>query len=380
MPTYDVIVLGLGGMGSAAAYHLAARGRRVLGLEQFTPAHDRGSSHGQTRIIREAYAEGPAYVPLVQRAYELWQALERVTGTPLLQITGGLMIGHPDTAFLQGVQASVQRHHLPHEVLDAAELQRRYAVVRPLPDEIAIWEPRAGFLRPEACIQAHLAAAQRHGAELSFETPVQSWRATDTGVELVTARGRYHAERLVITAGAWAGRLIAELAPHLRVERQPVFWFAPTELAAAWDPQHFPIWIWERRDQPTLYGFPRIDGLVKAGIHHTGQWTTADSVERVVAPAEVEEIRRLLAARFRGLDTPPVQTGVCLYTNSPDENFIIDRHPAHANVVVAAGFSGHGFKFCSVVGELLADLVSDAAAQPIALFAWDRLRGEVHQA
>ncbi|WP_029214421.1 N-methyl-L-tryptophan oxidase [Kallotenue papyrolyticum] len=380
MPTYDVIVLGLGGMGSAAAYHLAARGRRVLGLEQFTPAHDRGSSHGQTRIIREAYAEGPAYVPLVRRAYELWQALERTTDTPLLQITGGLMIGHPDTAFLQGVQASVQRHHLPHEVLSAEDLRRRYPVLRPLPDEIAIWEPRAGFLRPEACIQAHLAAAQRHGAALHFEEPVQRWRATDAGVEVVTARGRYQAERLVITAGAWLGALVAELAPHLRVERQPVFWFAPTELIEAWEPERFPIWIWQRRDQPTLYGFPRIDGLVKAGIHHTGQWTTADSVERAVAPAEGDELRRLLAARFRGLDTPPARAGVCLYTNSPDEHFIIDRHPAHAQVVVAAACSGHGFKFCSVVGELLADLTTDASAQPLDLFRWERLRGKAHRA
>lgn len=374
MSAYDVIVLGLGAMGSAAAYQLATRGKRVLGLEQFTPAHDRGSSHGQTRIIREAYAEDPAYVPLVQRAYERWRSLERESGADLLRVTGGLMLGQPDVPFMLGAIRSAQQHQLPHEILSAAEIRRRFPVFAPQDDEIGVLEPRAGFLRPEACVRAHLELAARRGAELHFEEPAESWRADGDGVEVETARGRYRAERLIITAGPWAGALIGELAPHLRVERLPVFWFEPRESAAAWEPERMPIWIWERRDSPILYGFPRVDGLVKTAIHHTRDWTAPDAINRAVGEEEIAAFRRLIARFLPGLDVPPAQTGVCMYTNSPDEHFIIDRHPSHPQVAVAAGFSGHGFKFSSVVGELLADLIDESrGAAPLDLFRWDRL-------
>ncbi|HEX6292114.1 MAG TPA: N-methyl-L-tryptophan oxidase [Herpetosiphonaceae bacterium] len=371
--SYDVIVLGLGGMGSAAAYHLAARGLRVLGLEQFTPGHNLGSSHGGTRIIREAYFEDPAYVPLVQHAYTLWQRLEQATGQQLLQITGGLVIGQPDSELVTGALASARLHDLPHTILSTQDLRERYPMFAFAPHEIGVYEPRAGFLRPEACVLAHLEVAARSGAELHFEERVIGWEASDERVEVETERGRYSAGRLVITAGPWAGELIRELAPQLRVERVPVFWFDPQHMAAAFAPQRCPIYIWQREDVGFFYGFPLIDGRVKVARHYAGGTTTAATIDRTVHQEEIDELREILTGFIPGLSSEPVHTSVCMYTNSPDLHFIIDRHPAHANVVVAAGFSGHGFKFSPVIGEMLATMTLDAAAAPLDLFRWSRL-------
>ncbi len=374
-PAYDVIVLGLGGMGSAAAYHLAALGKRVLGLEQFTPAHDRGSSHGGTRIIREAYFEDPAYVPLVQHAYTRWQALEQATGQDLLRLTGGLMISRPDSGLLAGALASARLHDLPHTILSAADIRRRYPIFQPEPDEIGVYEPRAGLLRPEACVRAHLELAARHGAELHFEEPAIRWTAENDSIVVETARGRFSAERLVITAGPWAAGVIRELAPHLRVERVPVFWFQPGS-AAAFDPAICPVYIWHRAELGFFYGFPQIEGQVKVARHYAGQNATPETLDRTVHTAEIDEMRAILARFIPDIAGNVTNTSVCMYTNSPDLNFIVDRHPQHANVVVAAGFSGHGFKFCPVIGELLAALATDPAAMPIELFRWSRLAAQ----
>ena len=208
---YDVIVAGLGGMGSAAAYHLAGRGNHVLGLERHTPAHDKGSSHGQSRIIRLAYSEDPAYVPLVLRAYELWERLERETGEDLMTLTGGLMIGPPGTKVFEGSKESAERYDLPYEILDAAELRRRYPVFEPTPDTVALFEEKAGFLRPEASVKAHLDRAASLGADLRFGEEILGWEPTDSGVLVETASGTYDAERLVVSAGAWAPKLLADL-------------------------------------------------------------------------------------------------------------------------------------------------------------------------
>jgi sarcosine oxidase len=372
IPSYDVIVLGLGGMGSAAAYRLAAQGRRVLGLEQFTPAHDRGSSHGGTRIIREAYFEDPAYVPLVQRAYSRWRELEQATGQHVLQITGGLMIGHPGSALVQGALASAQLHDLPHTILSAADMRQRYPMFQLEPDEIGVHEPHAGLLRPEACVRAHLEQAARHGASLRFEEPVLRWAAEDGGVTVETASGRYTAEQLVITAGPWASSVIRELAPHLQVERVPVFWFKPRN-EAAYDLANAPIYIWQRADVGFFYGFPQIEQQVKVARHYAGHTATAETLDRTVHPAEIEAMRAILERFIPDVPGQLTNTSVCMYTNSPDLNFIVDRHPQHANVIIAAGFSGHGFKFCPVIGELLAELATDPATSPLALFRWSRL-------
>jgi sarcosine oxidase len=373
MTAYDVIVLGLGGMGSAAAYQIAARGLRVLGLEQFTPAHNRGSSHGQSRIIREAYFEHPAYVPLVQRAYQLWRDLEQRTGSDLLRITGGLMIGRRDSELVTGALHSAQVHQLPHTLLDADELRRRYPLFQPDDADVAVYEPRAGHLDPEACVSAHISAALQHGAELHFEEPVLRWEATDGGVTVETAQGRYQGGALVITAGPWAGSVVPELDSQLQVERIPVFWFRPAEIAP-FAPERFPIYIWEQPNGRAFYGFPRIGDTVKVAQHYGDQFVTPDTIDRVVHPNEVEAMRAVLAQHLPTLDGELVATSTCMYTNSPDLHFIIDRHPQHSQVAVAAGFSGHGFKFSCVVGELLADLALDPAAAPIELFRWSRLQ------
>ncbi|HEY0605949.1 MAG TPA: N-methyl-L-tryptophan oxidase [Herpetosiphonaceae bacterium] len=369
---YDVIVLGLGGMGSAAAYTLAARGLRVLGLEQFTPAHDRGSSHGGTRIIREAYFEDPAYVPLVQRAYTLWRALEQATGRQLLQITGGLMIGQPDSELVTGAIASARIHQLEHTVLSADESRQRFPMFALEPEDVAVYEPRAGLVRPEECVSAHLEMAVRSGAELRFEERVLSWTADDNGVAVETAQGRYTAGKLVITAGPWIGELVRELGPQLQVERVPVYWFEPRN-AALFEPERCPIYIWQRDDVGFFYGFPRIDQQVKIARHYGGQITTAETIDRAVHPNEFAEMRAIVARFIPELAGTLIKTNVCMYTNSPDLHFVIDRHPQHANVAVAGGFSGHGFKFCPVIGELLADLTLDSAAAPPELFGWNRL-------
>lgn len=370
--SYDVIVLGLGGMGSAAAYQLARRGRRVLGLEQFGAAHDRGSSHGRSRIIRQSYIEGPQYVPLLLRAYELWRELELHTGRELLRITGGLMIGRPESATVAGSLASAREHGLAHELLDAATVRRRYPFT-PREDEVALFDPAAGALFPEDGIRAHLTLAARLGGDLRFETPVRGWRSAGDGVEVEAAGERFRAERLIVTAGAWAGRLLAGLGLPLAPERNVLSWFWPQANVERFRSDQLPVFIWEQPGH-AFYGLPilREEG-VKAGFHHSGVAANPDALDRTVSAAEVAAIRACLRASFGGLDGEPVATAVCMYTNTPDEQFAVGLHPRLPQVAVAAGFSGHGFKFASVIGEILAELAIDGRTRhPLASFRLDR--------
>jgi sarcosine oxidase len=384
---YDVIVLGLGGMGSAAAYHLARRGRRVLGLERYGPAHDRGSSHGQSRVIRQAYFEDPAYVPLLLRAYELWEQLEAETGRELLTITGGLMMGRPETTVVAGSIRSARAHGLRHEVLEAAAIRRRFPPFAPGPEVIALYEDKAGFVRPEDTVQAHLDRAAALGATLHFEEPVQAWqaRASGDGVEVTTARGTYTAERLVIAPGVWAPQVLAELGLPLEVERQVMYWFAPAGDTGPFLPDRFPIYIWEADDRMVFYGFPAQGGPdegVKVSffrIRGLDQRCTPETINRAVSEEEIARMRRYAAAGLPALDGPCLRAKTCMYTNTPDEHFVIALHPRHPQVVVAAGFSGHGYKFASVVGEILADLATDGATRhPIGLFQPRRFAAAPH--
>jgi sarcosine oxidase len=374
---FDVIVVGLGGMGSAAAYHLAARGKRVLGLEQYTPVHDRGSSHGQSRIIRQAYFEDPAYVPLVLRAYELWDQLERETGQSLLTITGGLMLGTPTSDVVTGSLQSAQQYQLPYNMLDAADIHRRFPPFTPDANTVGFYEHNAGFLRVEAAVGAHLGRAQQLGAQLHFAQPVEHWEAAGDAVIVTTAAGQYTAEHVVIAPGAWAAHLLAALHLPLMVERQVQFWFEPQGSIEAFLPDRFPIYIWET-EELTFYGFPALDqsrNEVKAAIHHGGEICTPDTIRRAVGADEVEHMQRVLAGRVPALNGPCRQSLTCMYTNTPDQHFVIAPHPNHPNVVIAAGFSGHGFKFASVVGEMLADLVVDGATpHSTGLFTPQRFR------
>ncbi len=374
---YDVIVAGLGGMGSAAAYHLAGRGKRVLGLERHTPVHDRGSSHGESRIIRQAYFEDPAYVPLLLRAYELWERLEEETGEKLVTLGGGLMIGPPDGALVSGSMASADEHGLPYEILSASDLKRRYPIFEPDPNVVALYEERAGFVRPEAGVKVHLDRASSLGAELRFEERITSWEANSSGVRVETERGSYEAERLVVSAGAWAGELLAGLGLPLEVTRQILFWFRPEGGVEAYAPELVPIWIYEPDDGNMFYSFPAVDGedSVKAAFFRVdGKPADPETMDREVHDEEVEFIRGYLARHVPSMNGDLVAAKTCMYTNTPDEHFVISTHPDHPQISIAAGFSGHGYKFCSVVGEILADLATDGKTEhPIDIFSPARL-------
>jgi sarcosine oxidase len=369
--SYDVIVVGLGGMGSAAARHLAARGVRVLGLERFTPAHDQGSSHGGSRIIRQSYFEDPAYVPLLLRAYELWAEAEKEADADLLTLTGGLYLGPPHSTTFAGSLRAAREWDLPHEVLEPDELRARFPTFAPAPDELAVFEERAGFVRPEAAVAAHLELAARNGADLRFGQQVLSWdAAAGDGVRVRTAEGEHTAERLVIAPGAWAPAVLAGLGLPLRVERQVQYWFAPP---GGVDPYiGNPVYVAEQAEGAQIYGFPAMDGPdggVKVAFFRRGHDADPDALDRVVTDAEVQEMRTRVADTLPGLVGPVVRTVPCMYTTTPDEHFVIATHPEHAGVTVACGFSGHGFKFVPVVGEILADLATTGTtAHPIALF------------
>jgi sarcosine oxidase len=378
MTSYDVIVAGLGGMGSAAAYQLAARGKRVLGLERFSPAHDRGSSHGRSRIIRQAYFEDPAYVPLLLRAYELWEKLEEETGEDLMTLTGGLMIGPPESTFFAGSIRSAKEYDLPYEVLDARELKNRYPAFEPTPETVALFEERAGFVRPEASVKAHLERAASLGADLRFEEELLSWEPTESGVRVETTSGAYEAERLVVSAGAWAPKLLADLGLPLEVTRQILFWFDPEGGIEPFLPERFPIFIWEPEDGNSFYSIPAHDGQrggVKVAFFRAdGKPADPETIDREVHDEEVEFIRGYLARYVPSLNGNFLYAKTCMYTNTPDEHFVISTHPEYPQVSIAAGFSGHGYKFCSVVGEILADLATEGeTSHPIDLFSPKRL-------
>jgi sarcosine oxidase len=373
---YDVIVAGLGGMGSAAVYQLAGRGKRVLGLEKFSPAHDRGSSHGRSRIVRQAYFEGPAYVPLLLRAYELWEQLERETNRDLMTLTGGLMLGRREGDLVSGSVESAEENGLPYELLDTGEIRGRFPAFSPDPDTVALYESRAGFVGPEETIKAHLDLARSSGADLRFEEPLLSWEASPSGVRVETPEGSYEAERLVISPGAWAPQLLADLDLPLEVTRQAMYWFEPKRRPELFSPGRFPIFIWEPEDGALFYGIP--DGLrggVKAAFHHVGgEACTPETLDREVTDAEVSRVRERLATHVPDLAGRCLEAKTCMYTNTPDEHFVISVHPEHPQVVIACGFSGHGYKFCSVVGEILADLAIEGTTRhPIDLFSPARL-------
>jgi len=357
--SHEVIIAGLGAMGSAAAFHLARRGRAVLGFDRFAPPHTLGSSHGRTRIIREAYFEHPAYVPIVQRAYQLWVELESAARTTLLLKTGGLMIGRPESEVVTGARLSAERHGLPHAVLSAPEVTRRFPGLTPETGMIAVHEPRAGILFPEACIGAHLGLAQSYGAEIHTQEPVLSWNADGSGVSVTTERATYKAESLVITAGAWASELLADLQPPLTVERQILFWFDSSQASDSFSPERCPVHLWQFDDHQVFYGFPNLGDGVKVARHHRGILGAPDRLSREVDAAEIKDMRGIVRRFLPGAGGAFRSAAVCLYTDTPDWHFWIDRHPAHSNVVIASPCSGHGFKFSSAVGEILADLATD---------------------
>jgi sarcosine oxidase len=352
---FDVIVVGVGGLGSAALFHLARTGRRVLGIERFGVPNEEGSSHGITRIIRLAYYEHPSYVPLLGRAYELWRELEAVAGERLLHITGSVDAGPPDSFVFEGSLRSCVEHGLEHEVIDGAEVNRRFPGYHLPADSMAVFQPQGGFLLPERCIVAHVEAAQALDAEVKPHERVLEWQATAGGVRVTTDRAAYEAERLVVAAGAWAGELTG--LPVV-AERQVLAWLDPLkpELFA---PERFPVFnliVEEGR----YYGFPvfGIPGFKFGRYHHLEEEGDPDELDREPRARDEQVLREFAERYFPDGAGPTSSLKVCLFENTPDEHFLLGLHPEHENVVIAGGGSGHGFKFASVVGEIVAQLVS----------------------
>ena len=362
MRAYDVIVIGVGGMGSSTVHQLARRGKRVLGLERFDIIHDRGSSHGVNRIIRLAYFEDPAYVPLLRRAYELWRELQRETGRQILHITGAVDAGPEQSEVFQGSYRSCLEHGLHHEVLDHKELAVRFPGYRLPEGHYALFQGEGGFLLSEQCIVDQVVMAQSLGAEVRFRERVIDWWETAAGVMVQTERGRYEAGSLVITAGPWASSLIPGLGGSvLQAERQVLGWFQPSR-PDLFAPERFPVFIL-KVDEGQFYGYPvyGIPGFKIGCYHHLREAVDPDEVDHSVHPADEAILRSCVERYFPEANGPTMALKTCMFTNSPDEHFIIGTHPDHPQVSFAAGFSGHGFKFCSVVGEIMADLAVNGA-------------------
>ena len=371
--TFDVIVIGLGGMGSAAAAVLARRGVTVLGLEQHAFMHPWRSSHGRTRIIRTAYYEHPAYVPLVRRAFTLWAELERRTNKQLLTPCPCLTVGEPGGELVVGVRRAAAEHALPVEAVAAAEVERRYPQLRVPQGHEGVLEQSAGILAVEECVLAQQQDARAAGADLRAEEPVVAWRAVGDGVEVTTAKGTYSAGRLVVTAGPWATTLVGDMGVPLSVMRQVQWWFGADD---SFRVGRFPVFLLDT-PQGAYYGIPVVDGMgVKCARHYgAAEVLSPDGVRWDVEPGEETAVRGFLSRHLPDLDAPPRHAEVCMYTLTPDRHFVIDRHPEHPQVAVACGFSGHGFKFAPTVGEVLADLaVKGKSDHPIDLFRAGRFR------
>ncbi len=369
--SFDAIVVGLGAIGSAAAWQLARRGLHVLGVDRFDPPHAFGSTHGDTRITRLAIGEGAQYTPLAIRSHEIWRELEQANGTPLLTTGGGLWISSAAKAskvhvqhFFANTVAAAERFGIAHEILDAAAIRRRFPQFSVRDDETGYLEPSAGFLRPEACVRANLAQARAHGAELHVGERVAGFEATAQRVTVRTDRGTYHADRLVLAAGPWLPELLAaELAARFSVSRQVLLWFDVDD-AARFAVGRFPVFIWElQRERQAIYGFPALDGAsggVKCATEQFDATTTPDAVDRRVTEAEAHDVwTRLVAPYLPGVGPRCVRAAACLYTVTPDFGFVIDRHPDSERIVIASPCSGHGFKHSAALGEALAELLSE---------------------
>ena len=367
---YDVVVVGVGGMGSAALYHLARRGKRVLGLERFDLLHEHGSSHGLTRIIRLAYFEHPDYVPLLRRAYELWRELEAEAGEQLLHVTG---IVEGGDRILDGVLRSCEEHDIRHEVLSGAEIAERFPAYRLPPAMDVVHQPDGGFVVPERCIVAHVEGALSHGATLRARERVLEWEQNENGVRVTTDRGVVEAETLVLTAGAWSQDVARLPAGLVRGVRQSLAWLQPTR-PELFEPDRMPVFNLAL-DGEHFYGFPAhgIPGFKLGRYDHFGAGGDPDTISREPTLEDEAPLRAFAERYFPDGAGPTVALKTCLFEPSPDEHFLIDRHPDAPSAVVAAGFSGHGYKFCSVVGEILADLAIDGSTRhDIELFRLDR--------
>ena len=383
---FDTIVLGLGAMGSSAVYQLAKRGNKVLGIDRFSPPHAHGSTHGDTRITRLAIGEGAQYTPLAIRSHEIWREVERETGATLLTTNGGLIISsrapravtHVEN-FFANTLAAAKKYAVVHEVLDAAEIARRFPQFNVHDDEVGYYERDAGFLRPEECVRAELSLARRHGAAIHVEETVRGFDAKPSGVKVSTDRATYTAGRLIVAAGPWLPRWLgADHALHFKIYRQTLFWFDVRGPIDAFASDRFPVFIWELQAKAQgVYGFPAIDGPtggLKVSTERFGGTTTPEGVDRIVSDEEKSAMyQNCVAPYLPAVSGTCLRATTCLYTVTPDFGFVIDAHPEFERVVVASPCSGHGFKHSAAIGEALAELIVDGASRlDLGPFRWSR--------
>ncbi len=365
MKNYDAIVIGVGSMGSAACYWLAKRGYKVLGLEQFDIPHEQGSHAGQSRIIRQAYFEHPGYVPLLQRAYYNWQQLEKQTGTPVYFKTGLLYHGPAGHAMMKGVREAASLYDIELNNLTGQQTVPWYSQFHILPAFESIYEPAAGFIRPEKAVAIYKDEAIKNAADIHTREPVMEWTKENARIKVITGKSIYYSKKLIIAAGAWAGRMIPGLNTSLKITRQVIVWVKPAD-EKMFAPDRFPCWIIaDDKREGVLYGFPYLakekfgepDGM-KFAWHYAGNETNPDHVNRNISRDETNDLIRQVAEYIPAVGNSELLAAkTCLYANSADENFIIDHLPGYeGDVTIACGFSGHGFKFVSVIGEILADL------------------------
>jgi sarcosine oxidase len=360
--THDAIIVGLGAMGSATACYLAARGAKVLGIDQYNPPHELGSTHGESRAIRLVYYEHPLYVPMLQRAYELWRKLEAESGERLLHVTGGLMLGAENSGVIRGCRRTAREQNLALEEIPHAKLQERFPQVIPLPGFKALFDPAAGYLNPEGCVRAYLAQARKLGATIRTNEQVLNWLPTpDGGVRVRTTHGSYEAGKLVLCAGPWLPELLGAVGPQLVVERQTQLWLRPPGDPEMWAPGRFPIFLCEFDDGQMIYGFPLEKRGWKVAVHYEGEHVSnLRAMPREITERDVKRVRGAASRLFGWVEEAElVDAASCLYTDTPDLRFVIDFLPGTPQVLVSSPCSGHGFKFASVIGEMQASLVLD---------------------
>lgn len=343
-------------MGAAASYNLAKKGLRVLNIEKFGVNHEFGSSHGRTRIIRLAYYEDPRYVPLLRRAYDSWKELESKSGKKLLRLTGGLMIGKEDGDLVRGVLKSARLHGIRHDLLSSEEAEERFEAFTLGEEFVAVHDETAGVLSAEDCVRAFVGLGSEAGCDFRFSEQVLGWRNLTEGVEIRTSSGTQTASKLVLAAGPWNGTLLQGLLP-LQVERQVPLWFSSNG-ADLFAPPKMPVFIMEEDEGVYYYGVPELGHGVKVARTHGGEVGDPDQARRKVTEEDIAPVEGFISRRLRKLKGPPVASTTCLYTNTPDRHFAVGLHPDNERVIILSACSGHGFKFASVIGEVVADVAT----------------------
>ncbi len=366
--TYDIVIIGLGAHGSSTLWHLSRTGKKIAGIDRFRPPHQRGSSHGESRIIRQAYHENPLYVPLVRASYPIWKELGQIAGKPLYKKTGGLFLGKKDSTVVSGARLSADTHNIPYDYLDATTIRNRFSAFRPGDDTVGVLEHEAGILFPEAAIATFLHTAAANGAQVNTDEQVMAIFPSKEAIELTTTKRKYRTAKLIVTAGAWLNTLFPELNLPLSIRRQPLFWFRDRAATGSPDrsitttrspaPVEAPIFLWEYEKGQMFYGIPDLGDCLKLGWHHDGRIISPDELSQNVEKEEIAAMQQT-ATQYLAIDPIFQKSCVCMYTTTPDEDFIIDLHPDHPNIVIASPCSGHGFKFSAIIGRLLTDLALD---------------------